>query len=186
MAALVTAADIATIQSLYPWLEIRPLTSQQEQFLMYHLRGMSVAEACRAVGYSSSDTGRRLLAEERVQVILEYMRAREFNDVQVSLETLTAMLFEAHRKSATATEEIAAIRELGKLHAIYPEVRRGADVTLVQINNHPTERQLARMSTEELMKLAEPALAGLLEQPQPIDEDTSDILDGEWVDHDTT
>lgn len=182
MAALVTAADISTIQSLYPWLEIRPLTSQQEQFLMYHLRGMSVAEASRAVGYTSPDTGRRLLAEDRVKVILEYMREREFADVRVSLETLTAMLFEAHRKAATATEEIAAIRELGKLHALYPEIRKGGDVNIQINHNNPTEKQLARMSTEELLRLAEPALAGLLEQPTPIDEGSSEVLDGEWVD----
>jgi hypothetical protein len=171
---LVTDSDIAYLRSLYPYLDIKPLSTQQEQYLLLHMRGMSNAEASRAAGYTDTRTGNRLLAREDVQVMIEYLRDKTLGDLRVDVETLTVMLFEAHRKSATSTEEVNAIRELGRLHALYPEQQlkaAAANITTINQINVTNTKQLARMSDAELMELAQSAdsgLAALLEAPEPI------------------
>jgi len=153
MTTIVTAADLAHIQSTYPYLNVKPLTPQQERFILFLLRGLSVTAAERAVGYASG-YGRNLLKEEHVQKILEYYKEHEFKDIRVSRDTLTTLLFEAHAKSATATEEIAAIRELGKMHDVYEsDKRKGINVN-TNIVNITNAKQVERLDDAQLLELA--------------------------------
>jgi phage terminase small subunit len=154
MGAIVTDADISYLQSVYPYAGIMPLTTQQENFVLHYMKGQSVAAAERAAGYTSG-TGKRLLAQENIQHVITYLREKEFSDVRVTRETLTQMLFEAHSKAATATEEINAVKELGKMHDLYESDKHRGNTTNVLIDKRVTNvRQIERATEEDLLALA--------------------------------
>ena len=167
---LVTDADYRYLRSLYPLVRVRSLSSQEENCLLYHLRGMSEAEAARAAGYEDEQATARLLRREDARLILGYLRDKTLGDARIDVERLTGMLLEAHRKSATATEEIAAVRELGKLHGLYPEQKKSPSVQINQQINVTNTTQLKRLSDAELLRLAgdNAALTELLAPPTPV------------------
>ncbi|CAM3845506.1 hypothetical protein [Parendozoicomonas haliclonae] len=153
MGVLIPDAEIAEIQSLYPYLKVKPLTGQQEQLVMFVMRGLSIPAAAEQAGYRSAEKARQIVKREDVQAIMSYLRERHFQDTRVTRDLLTGMLFEAHSKSETATEEVMCIRELGKMHEIYPDSKRN----LVETNTKgevTNIKQVRRMSDEELLKLA--------------------------------
>lgn len=158
MAAIVTQQDIDFIRSLYPGTDFKYLTGQEEQMLLMYFRGMNESAAARAAGYSNFKSAKRFLSLESTQKILEYLREREFSSVRVTQETITGMLFEAHRKSANSMEEIAAIKELAKIHKIYPDQKSGGsggvtinNVVATQVTeNGQTEKMVTRRQIEQL------------------------------------
>jgi len=146
----ITAGDIAYLQSCYPHADITPLTAQQEQFVLYVLRGFTPPQAAKAAGYKShTHSARSLMELDKVQAILSHLRSEELDNIKVTRDKLTIMLFEAHRKSATATEEITAVRELGKMHGLYEPEK----VQTQSLHLHKVE-QLERLDDAELVKLA--------------------------------
>lgn len=153
MGALVSDSDIAYLQSVYPMAGIQALTGQQEMFVLHYMRGQSIAAAERAAGYSAG-WGRRLLALPSVQHVIEYLREKTFRDIRVDREQLTQMLFEAHQKSANATEEVMCIRELGKMHGLY-ESDNQKGTKIINGDVHVTNiKQIERASDKELLELA--------------------------------
>lgn len=164
MTALITNGEIVELQALYPYLEIRPLTKQMEHAVLLFIRGMSITAAARGAGYNDTRQLKKWLDSEEGEAVMGYVRDKHLESVNVTREQLTRMLFEAHAKAATATEEIAAIREIGKMNDLYENEKRKGAVN-VQINNTQNitnEKQLERMSTEELLQLAGPKLPGAL------------------------
>ena len=81
-------------------------------------------------------------------------------DVKVTRNQLNVLLLAAHRKSATATEEVAAIRELGKLNGLYEAEK--PDVT---INIQQNIQKLEVLSDEELLRLAGQSCDLLVNEP---------------------
>ncbi len=70
-------------------------------------------------------------------------------EIKFDKNTATGMYLEAHRKSATATEEKNVVDSLCKLHGLFmPE-----NATQININVDKVE-QLERLSDAELLKLA--------------------------------
>jgi len=137
--------------SVYEQENLSPLTPQKEKFLLYFFRGMSVASAANGSGLELQK-GRDLLQSTAGQTLLSQLRTREATDLVITREKLTGMLLEAHSHSATATEEVAVIRELGKMHDLYADSKRQVEInvtkTITNIN------QIERASDDELMKLA--------------------------------
>lgn len=187
MTILATPGDISEIQSLYPYLDIRPLPRQLESAMLYYMRGFSVSAASRAAGYSTPKVLKDFLNSEEGHVIIEYLQNKHFQDIRVTRDQLTQMLFEAHSKAATATEEIAAIREIGKMHDLYENDKRKSAVNLnigtdVKLTN---PKQIEKMSDQQLLELAGDSLKGLLiegeaEQVEPTradDLDYDEVLD---------
>jgi hypothetical protein len=85
----------------------------------------------------------------KVQQAVEYLREEMREEVKFDRTTATQMYFEAHRKSATATEEKNVVDSLCKLHGLFaPE-----QATQVNINVDKLER-LERLPDSELLKLA--------------------------------
>jgi hypothetical protein len=169
MGVIIHDSDVAYLRSVYPLIDFKPLTPQQEKALLYVLRGQRPAEAARMAGYASAGTVLDLLRQDATKAIMEYLREREFTDIRVTRDTVTQMFFEAYHKAATAGEMVMATRELAKLHGLYPEnkptvVINAGDGATIELNSKKAER----MSDEELLKLA-PHLADLLEAPKPID-----------------
>ena len=85
-------------------------------------------------------------------------------DAGVTRDQLTNLLLESHRKSANATEEIMAIREIGKINGLYED---GKTPSLV-INNNYFEKQLDELSDEDLLQLSG-GNKNLLALPEPIE-----------------
>ena len=157
MGALINDADIGYLHSLYPSAGLKPLSSQEERFVLFKMQGMSNPQAEKAVG-AKAGYGARLMRRADVKVVIEYLREKEFDEVRVSRGKLTTMLLEAHAHAGTATEEILAIKELGKMHDLYGdeiakrESRQGN--TTINIEGDLTVKQISGMSDEQLAQIA--------------------------------
>ena len=92
----------------------------------------------------------RILREPEAQAaILEEQKWLQQKH-HITTDTAVQMLLESHRKAATATEEVAAIREIAKMLGLYQPEKKQMD----SVDIHKIE-QLAQMSDEELLKLAD-------------------------------
>ena len=192
LAALITNNDIEYLRSLYPQQKIEYLTGQQEQCLMTFFRGLGIDAAASSAGMEYAQA-KRFLDKESTELVLEYLRGREFTSASITREMLNNLLLEAHRKSASATEEIMAIKELGKINGLYESdnksPRSGVSVTVNNlVNNQPnkgvnqdiTMRQIQALPESELLRLAG---AGFDFAPDASDiskEVFSDVIDAEW------
>lgn len=128
----------------------RFLTAQQKLFVTAFARGLSIGAAARHAGCAVG-TAKEWLELSEVQEALAVLREQMHAELgtAVTRENLTMMLFEAHRKAGTATEEIAAIKEIAKLNGIYEPERKEIVVT-----NITRIEQLQNLSDEELLRLA--------------------------------
>ena len=173
MGAVITEGDIAFLASEYPEMGVKQPTSQQEVLLLNYLRGQSIPGAAMAAGYKTNSAASNFIRSESGQVILRYLREREFNDVRITRESLTGMFLEAYHGAATAMEKIAATRELGKLHAIYPDAKKAA-AEAENINNlaELNAKKLQSMTNDQLLELAGRSLDSL---------DNNSVLEGEVV-----
>lgn len=154
----------ALVQHTAGILGLARLNHQEARLVEEILRGVPLIPAAKAAGIKRQES-HEVLARPHVAQTLAYLRdqyAQE--DVIVDRNKLNLMLFEAHSKAATATEEIMAIRELGKMNGCYePEKRQ------VQVNQHMTYEQVQQLDTDELLRLAEedgldPAIDGEYEE----------------------
>ena len=110
---------------------------------------MTKAAAGRAAGYRDVDRVYSLFKTDKVQKALQYLRNEMREEVKFDKNTATSMYLEAHRKSATATEEKNVVDSLCKLHGLFmPE-----NATQININVDKVQ-QLERLSDAELLKLA--------------------------------
>ena len=140
-----------------PTVEHKVTNPQLEAYNRFLGYGLDHAQAMRAVGANALTPKPPSATPPPEQ------------DVTVTRNQLNLLLLEAHKKSATATEEVAAIRELGKLNSLYdaPE----ADITInIQQNVH----KLEVMSDTELLKLAGRDET-LLSMPEVIDGEYEEV-----------
>tara|TARA_B110000093_G_C12911885_1_gene385130 strand:- start:170 stop:706 length:537 start_codon:yes stop_codon:yes gene_type:complete len=173
MGAVITDGDIAFLVSEYPDMGITVPTAQQETLLLNYLRGQAIAGAAASAGYKSVQRARDFVRSDRAQTILSYLREREFSDVRIDRDSLTSMFLEAYHGAATAMEKIAATRELGKLHAIYPDAKKAAAEAETLTN-------LAELSAKKLQSLSNDRLLELSGRSlDALDNDT--VLEGEVV-----
>lgn len=146
---------LAGLRSLASRLGVNPLTVQQERAITLIMRGQSYAAVAEDVGCSPSTVTNWMSEGHAFRRMHDFMRdersAWTMADARVDRNLLTGMLFEAHRKAATATEEIAAIRELGKMHGLYESDKKAPGQTVV-VNVNSTD-QLRRLPTEKLLEL---------------------------------
>ncbi len=149
--AEVTDQDRAELQSHFPYagVKLSELSVQEERLILYFLRGMSKAAAGRAAGYKNMDHVYEVFKKPKINQALDYLRQEMREEVKFDRTTATQMYFEAHRKSATATEEKNVVDSLCKLHGLFaPE-----QATQVNINVDKIQ-QLERLPDSELLKLA--------------------------------
>lgn len=146
---VISNVELARLQTAYPLIDIKPLTSQEEQLVLFRARGLSVLAASRAAGYTP-EQGRELLDTPRMQAVVTYLYDCNHRQVTITTDLLNTMLLEAHRKAATSTEEVMAIRELGKLNDLYPSEKKRIEIDTTKIQN---ERQIESLSDDKLMEL---------------------------------
>lgn len=163
MRDLVTMGDIQYLKTQYPDKSIRMPSVIEQRVLLLYMRGMSRAAITVALGDTmgmDANKAKKLttfLGSPTGKALIDLFREREFKDVRVSRENLTQLLFESYHKAGTVLEEIAAIREIGKMNGLYKsdeKQAKGANVTINQTGNIQNVRQLERMSETQLNELA--------------------------------
>lgn len=143
-------------------LGLADLTQQEVIFVQSLLRGLPLQMAANQAGVPETEM-KAFAAQPHVAAVLSYMRETTFNThIEVTRDMLNLMLFEAHAKSATATEEIMAIRELAKMNGLNAPTQTEMKVT----HETRTAEQMRRMSSQDLARIAGEA----------------DITDAEWED----
>jgi hypothetical protein len=122
-------------------------TSREARLLALVNQGTGLPSAAEAVGLTLKKAT-KILSQEKHQKVLATLDRERAAPARIDRSMLTMMLLEAHRKAGTATEEISAIKELGKMHGLYePEV-----IKQVSLNADVTNR-VANMSDAELLGL---------------------------------
>jgi len=124
------------------------LTNQEKAFVYNFITTHSVPSAAGVAGLTPTQA-QKWLETRKIQEAIKIYDEATLSSIRVTRDHLTNMLFDAHRHSATATEEITAIREIGKMNGLYePEKIQTQNVTY-----HKVE-QLEQLSDEELMAMA--------------------------------
>jgi hypothetical protein len=155
-----SANEIATL--------LEPLTHKQRLFCEAKLRGATDVQAAREAGYADPRKEACKIAKmPGIKEALQGVRAISARELGRTREQLDEMLMQAWTSAANAMEQVAVVRELGKLHGLYAPTKHEHKVdTKVE---HVA--QLANLSTDDLRKLAAGDLSML---PSP------DVLEGEF------
>lgn len=128
----------------------RFLTSQERQFVMNYASGMPARNAAKSVGLTPGE-GVKLLDRQDVAETVGVLRqqlTRELGSV-ITRDFVGVMILEAHKKAATATEEIAAARELAKLYGL-----NSPEKQIVMTYNVSRVEQLETLPDHELARIA--------------------------------
>jgi hypothetical protein len=174
MRDIISSGDLDYIQSLYPDRVVRMPTLRQQQILLMHLRGMLPLAIAKALGDPTHSKVVQYLKTPSCRATLDFLRANEFTDVRASREYLVSLLFESYHKAGTAMEEIAAIREIGKISGLYESDKQARTQINIntQTNNVTNIRQLESLSENQLIEIvqAAPVEAPKLPAYEPIPE----------------
>ena len=124
------------------------LTAKQRIYVDSRLSGMSQRASAAAAG--SNPLGAQNYEEsENVQTAIMERMSAVAEEVDFSRKEAHEMLLDAYRNAETATEQIAAVNSMIKLHGL--EKPKVVEVK----HDHSHHGQIEYMPTEELMKLAE-------------------------------
>lgn len=141
------------------------LTAQERRFSAFLRQGLPFEVACNAAGLSRTRGIELRDTNEVIAQSTQHNYRLQAGKPLVTTDMLTLMLFEERERSATASEGIAAIREMGRLNGLYPEQQklaphRGGVSAGVTVNGQSSEapemsrNALARKSDDELFALA--------------------------------
>lgn len=134
---------------------LKPLTVQQEQYVMLRIRGLTPEAAAHHARLPSGIVSIHKMHEENpaIDAYLVQMREevrrqsiRAGVKVQFTRDDAAIMYMEAHAKSANATEEIKAIDSLVKLFGLAEPDKKEVTVT--------SREQMRELSDDELMQLS--------------------------------
>mgnify|MGYP004008100379 CR=1 FL=1 len=135
------------------------VTSMQKQEFISHYVANGLrngAKAARAAGFTASTArirASRILREPEAQAAIAEEQQRLQKAHQLTTDKVVLMLLESYHKSTTATEEIAAVREIAKLVGLYPTQTKVTETHTVQHTDLSLE-QLAVMSDTDLLAMA--------------------------------
>lgn len=182
MGRLINQAVLDEIKGLYPLLNIRPLTSQQETLIMLMMQGSTIPAAARAAGYSTTQTAKNFLSSPNAIAIQEYFAKQEMEKISITRDRLTQMALECYGERATAGEGLKAVEVLARLHGQNEEAKQRKAETNVTINqqNNTTingdtdpkvlKKKLAAMDETQLLEFVGGSMAGLDLEPRPLGE----------------
>lgn len=128
------------------------LTEQQRKYVEARLSGMIPLQAGKAAGVAVPEVNvYRMEKHPKIQKALGTARQQIIEKFDVDRDDVLRGMFDAVQASSTATELVAAWREIGRIIGVYEPARvevmhRIEDVTL---------DKLQRLSTKELIELAE-------------------------------
>lgn len=164
MRDLITQGELDHIRSHYP--KARMPSIRQQQIIMMYMRGMTPAAIAKGLGDTTPQSVGSFIRSETCQAIIDHLRATEFTDVRASREYLTSLFFESYHKAGTAMEEIAALREIGKLNGLYESDKQAKNVTINQIGNIQNIKQLEKMTEAQLIEMTRQPIEHNPDQPK--------------------
>lgn len=192
MGFMISDTDYANLRGAYPYLNLDPLTTQEEQFLLQHFRGLSVPVAARAAGMTER-TGYALIRREGMDKLIEYLKQQMFGDIQITLESLNDMALQAWTNCQTAMEQTKVVETLGKLNMLggfAPVEKLKQDAAKAQPKDitPANTKQLERLDEKQLLEMAD--LDGLDSlEPVPVERrprvDEDGVIEGE-IDNEST
>lgn len=146
------------------------LTPLQRDYVTLRVQGLTPRQAKRAALPSS--VGEKELMEQyeehpTVQMAIRQINRASMLRVAITREFIAQGLLDAHMVASTATEQIAALRELAKLYGLYEPEKHEVNV------NQVSRERLAALSDEELARLAGGDLAKALEAEFEVVDDES-------------
>ena len=99
----------------------------------------------------------------------------ENEEIEVTRNQITRLLFETHKKCVNAAEEVLTLKELAKINNLYPNE---SNLTVLNITHvEQTVSKLRSMSDEELLRLSGND-KGMFALPPRV---TDDTLEGEYT-----
>jgi len=126
------------------------LTTKQQIYVDSRLSGMSITASAAAAGCANpSKNGAKFEKNENVRKEMVKRMDKISEEVDFGRKEAHDMLMQAFINADTAMEQIAAVREMIKLHGLAKPV----PVTVEHQHQHLLE--LDRMPLEQLMKLAD-------------------------------
>lgn len=129
------------------------ISRQEVAFVTYVRQGLPFNTAARCAGM----TAEHMLAfteDSRFHAAMQYSMERASSVLNVTRDMLNYMLMEAHACSANATEQIMAIRELGKLNDLYPRAGAPARGAVIEHGKPSSGRALQQMDDAQLLEHA--------------------------------
>lgn len=149
----------------------RVLTAQEARFCAFLRQGMHIELAANAAGLSIPAARELVQTTDVVAAAVRHSSALQSGSIIVTRDMLTLMLLEERERSGTASEGVAAIREIGRLNGLYPEqhlqriamqqalkTAQRAEGAVVDgeyaEKQQATRSELSRMNDEQLMELA--------------------------------
>lgn len=145
------------------------LNKQELRFCTFLRQGLTLEVAANAAGIPLSVARKIASSSEIVETANRQSAAIRNASLVITRDMLTLMFLEERERSGTASEGIAALREIGRLNALYPEqqlqrmaimneIRKqnGGGVTLDGSSEpvRASRSELSRKTDEELMELA--------------------------------
>lgn len=125
------------------------LTRMQRAYVDARLQGLTQVASATAAGCATpKNDGTRLEKNEDVQAAMVDMMSKTAEEVGFSRKEAHDMYMEAYQNAETATEQIAAVNAMVKLHGL--EKPKQLEVK----HEHVHSGQIEHLPTEELMRLA--------------------------------
>lgn len=138
----------------YSKMAVAHLTSQEERYVNFVLRGINPSAAARQAGYSNPiETVGEFAHRTDIQTAIAHGRevsrqlALQAGALEFTKEDATRLYLEAHALSDTSADKIKAVDSLVKLHGLAEPERKELVFGTVE--------QMREMDTEALMELAE-------------------------------
>ncbi|WP_067586434.1 hypothetical protein [Endozoicomonas ascidiicola] len=191
MGQLVNSAVLTELRSLYPALDIRALTSQQERLVMLLLEGATLTAASRGAGYTRNQSARDFLDTDSAKAILTYFSDRELERISITRDQVNRMYLELYQERGNAMEGARVLEGLARLNGLNEEAKQRKveinNTTINQQNNvhnlntmdeATVRKKLETMDASKLLEHASPRFEGFTLNPE------DDIAEGELVDAD--
>lgn len=128
------------------------ITTQEIAFTTYVRQGLPFITAARCAGMTKEHM-MAFTEDARFHAAMQYSNERAVAVLNVTRDMLNYMLLEAHSLAANATEQIMAIRELGKLNGLYPSATP-AKGAIIEHGKPTSGRALQQMDDEKLLQHA--------------------------------
>ncbi len=134
-------------QAAYTTKGLTRLSKQKEMFCFHMATGAGIEASAEAVG-TNVEIAQKWLEHPSVKGIIDGFRESHYQKVDFTRDKLALLFFQSYYKAATATEEIQALREIGKLQGLYApqQTELKVNVTNVKHIEMSNDAQLAKLA----------------------------------------
>lgn len=132
--------------------EFAILTEQQVALLSYVRQAIPAEQAIRMAGMDIEQGYEFLQADERGTAALDFSQQMNNAHPEITVDLLTAQLYEERARSSNSMEGVACLKEIGKLHGLYEKkiklVGEGDD----ESQGAKSLKAVQRMSDDDIIK----------------------------------